>query len=244
LHSIPDQRFLREFIKLRKDTLAFERVFRKEAIQKSYGKVARFYDLWSRLTESKAAKSVIELAEVRDGETILEVAIGTGMLFEKIVVQNKSGRNFGIDISPDMLFKAAKRLNKYDKMYVRLQIGNAYHLPFKADTFDLIINNYMLDLLPEQDFVPILSEFKRTLKPWGRIVLSTMAFGEKRYNKMWTWVANQFPKLLTGCRPVSLYEYLEAAGFADMHVKSISQNTFPSEVIRAKNENHPENRLA
>ncbi|HKI87537.1 MAG TPA: methyltransferase domain-containing protein, partial [Draconibacterium sp.] len=79
---------------------------------KSFKKVVWFYDFWSWLTESKAAKEVIRCAEIKGGEKILEIACGTGVVFEQIVFKNPDGMNVGIDLSPDMLDKARKRLKK------------------------------------------------------------------------------------------------------------------------------------
>ncbi|MCF6171234.1 MAG: hypothetical protein L3J66_09685 [Bacteroidales bacterium] len=67
----------------------------------------------------------------------------------------------------------------------------------------------------------------------SKVQTSTMAFGQKCYNKIWHWVAKQFPGLLTGCRPVSISPYIEKVGFTIEKVKQLSQNTFPVEVIRA-----------
>lgn len=215
-----------------------------ENIKRYYSRVAWIYEVWSCLTESKAAAMVLDLAEIRNGEQILEVAIGTGIMFEEIIKQNNSGRNYGLDLSPNMMARARKRLRKLKENSFHLQLSSAYQLPFKNQQFDLIVNNFMFDLLPEDDFVTILVEFKRVLKPSGRVVISVMTFGHKWYNKFWTWVAKQFPDLLTGCRPISMLEYLYKAGFSVSEVKTVSQNTFLSEVIRARNENHIENCLA
>lgn len=209
------------------------RTFQADVVQKDYSRVAWFYDFWSWLTESKAAKQGLLMAQIENGETILEVAVGTGLVFEEIIKRNKTGMNVGIELSPSMLLKALRRIEKTSSGSFYLQYGNALRLPFKSDHFDLIINNYMLDLLPQQDFEPVLSEFKRVLKPSGRIVISTMAHGEKWFNEFWTRIAARFPGALTGCRPVSMRSYLEAAGFLNIEVSNLSQNTFPSEVLRA-----------
>ena len=174
------------------------------------------------------------MAEIQDGEEILEVAVGTGWVFAEIVKRNKSGWNVGIDISPSMLSHAEMRLRNFDRKCFELRIGNAYQLPFEENKFDLIINNFMFDLLPESDFVAILSEFNRVLKSSGRVVISTMAFGGKWYDRIWHWIAKQFPSLLSGCRPVSMHDYLATAGFGSVTVGNLSQNTFPSEVVRAE----------
>ena len=86
-----------------------ERKLEKTKTKTDYSKVVWFYDFWSWLTESKAAKYVIKFAEIKDGETILEFACGTGVVFEQIVKQNPNGKNMGIDLSPDMLNKAKQR---------------------------------------------------------------------------------------------------------------------------------------
>ena len=56
-----------------------------EITKNHYKNIAWFYDFWSRMTESKAAKCVIEFAHIKDNVTILEVACGTGVVFEQIV---------------------------------------------------------------------------------------------------------------------------------------------------------------
>jgi len=43
----------------------------------------------------------------------------------------------------------------------RLQVGDAYELDFPDDSFDVLVNNYMFDLLPERDFSRVLGEFGR-----------------------------------------------------------------------------------
>ena len=62
-----------------------KREFNKEATKKKFEKVVWIYNFWSWLTESKAAKEVVKIADIKDYQQILEVACGTGALFEKIV---------------------------------------------------------------------------------------------------------------------------------------------------------------
>jgi ubiquinone/menaquinone biosynthesis C-methylase UbiE len=204
------------------------------SIRDSYSKVAWFYNLWGRLTETKAAQKVLDFAEIQDGERILEVAVGTGAAFAEIVRRNPHGVSDGLDISPSMLRKAERLMRRYSSAQYHLHVGNAYSLPFESSTFDLVVNNFMLDLLPEKDFIVVLSEFGRVLKPGGRVVLSTMTFGKKWYNKIWFWIAKHLPSLLTGCRPIAVAPYLVKAGFELIQTACVSQNTFPSEVIRAR----------
>ena len=52
---------------------------------------------------------------------------------------------------------------------------DARKLDYPDDTFDILYNGYMLDLIPLADMTPILSEFRRVLKPGGRLVLLNMS---------------------------------------------------------------------
>jgi ubiquinone/menaquinone biosynthesis C-methylase UbiE len=165
---------------------------------------------------------------------VLEAAIGTGVVFEKIVRRNPDGNNVGIDLSPDMLRLARKRLQKQSGGNYELKEGDVMNLNFEDKTFDVLISNYTVDLLPEDSFDKVATGFYRVLKPNGTLVMSTFSFGEKTVNRFWYWTAEKFPVLLTGCRPVSISEYLERAGFQIVQLLHISQNTFPSEVIKAR----------
>ncbi len=198
-----------------------------------YAPVAPVYDLWARLTESRAAQKALQLAALRDGERVLEVAVGTGLVFEQLVARNPSGTTVGLDLSPGMLRRAVRRATRGHAVRVVLLRGSAFSLPCKSHSFDLVVSNFMFDLLPEPRFLPTLLEFKRVLRRPGRVVVSTMSLGPSRGNRFWAWLARRFPALLTGCRPISLRPYLEQAGFSHIESFAISQNTFPSEVIRA-----------
>lgn len=212
--------------------IVLKRELDRNKIKKSYRKIAWFYNFWSWLTESNAAKKAIEIAEIEDRKRILEVACGTGILFEQIVNKNPNGENIGIDLSPDMLSKARERL-KTNKGNFELREGDAFNLSFDNDTFDIVINNFMIDLMPQESFDKIAQEFYSILKPQGILVISTFSFGKNKVNRLWFWIAKYFPDLLTGCRPVSFREYLIKAGFHIEKDIEISQNTFPSEIIKA-----------
>ncbi len=200
---------------------------------KSFREVVWIYDFWGRITERKAARKVIELADIRDGKSLLEVACGTGVVFEQLVRKNPNGQNTGIDLSPDMLDKARKRLRS-NPCHYELKEADALNLDFADNAFDVVVNNFMVDLLPQEYFDRLAREFYRVLKPQGVFVISTFSFGNKKIHKFWLWVARHFPDLLTGCRPVSFREYLIRAGFTIEKQLEVSQNTFPSEIIKAR----------
>jgi ubiquinone/menaquinone biosynthesis C-methylase UbiE len=205
----------------------------KDEVRRRYAKLSRVYDFWGILTESKAATRALKLAAIKNGENILEVAVGTGSLFEKIVSINKDGRNEGVDLSPEMLEIARKRLSRKHSNYT-LKVADAYALPYPESTFDLVMNSYMFDLLPEKDFSLVLAEFKRVLKPGGRMVITTMTQGQKWYSRFWDWLIRKAPNILEGCRPIALSLGVKQAGFRNVREEYVSQLTFPSLVVCAE----------
>jgi demethylmenaquinone methyltransferase / 2-methoxy-6-polyprenyl-1,4-benzoquinol methylase len=205
----------------------------KAEVREVYRKFASTYDLWSSLAESKARVRSLELADIRNGDAVLEVAVGTGMLFEKILGLNPAGRNEGIDLSEEMLARARVRAEKTGARNYVLKIGDAYHLENPENSFDVVLNNYMFDLIPERDFVAILNEFKRVLRQGGRLVLVNMTKGQSWFNAIWDRLYSIQPSLLGGCRGVELASYLGKAGFDKIRREYISQFVFPSEVIYA-----------
>ena len=196
-----------------------------------YEAAAPVYDLWGRLTETKARRRCLELAQVRDGEAVLEVAVGTGLTFTEILKRNPSGRNEGIDLTPAMLERAEQKAAQTGIRNYQLQVGDAYQLAFADATFDLVVNSFMFDLLPEEDFPVVLAEFKRVLRTGGRFVLVNMGKGSHWYNGLWEKIYQFNPAWLGGCRGVSLLDDVRALGFQDVRHEYLSQMTFPAEVV-------------
>jgi ubiquinone/menaquinone biosynthesis C-methylase UbiE len=207
---------------------------KKEQVAQLYAQTAPVYDLWGALAESKARKKALALANIRNGESILEVAVGTGLLFVKVLRANPDGYNVGVDLTPAMLDKARSKAQRSDAKNYQLVVGDAYDLRFPDHQFDLLINSYMFDLLPEQDFSRVLAEFKRVLKPGGRLVLINMTKGEHWHQQFWESVYRLNPSWLGGCRGVLLAPALKEIGFTDLHRETVSQLGFPSELITAR----------
>jgi ubiquinone/menaquinone biosynthesis C-methylase UbiE len=203
----------------------------KEQVSDVYRKIAPLYDLWAYLTERKARDRCLELAAIQNGEDVLEVAVGTGLAFVRILEVNPSGRNEGIDVTAEMLVRAERKASQTGLECYNLGIGDAYNLEFPDDSFDVLINNYMFDLLPDRDFLTVLEQFKRVLRPGGRLAMVNMTHGMRWYNHIWGRLYRINPALLGGCRAVSILPLLQRLGFRKTRREYFSQFTFPSEVV-------------
>ena len=173
------------------------------------------------------------MADIKDGKNILEVADGTGLGFYEIVKRNNNGNKIGVDISHGMLQKAEKRLGKLAAANYELKIGNAFNLEAETDCVDLVVNNYMFDLIAFDDMDTILEEFKRVLKKGGKLILVNMTAGESFGSGIYSLIYRMSPKLFGGCRSVKLSDKLEAHGFKVISREYYQQLWFPSEVILA-----------
>jgi ubiquinone/menaquinone biosynthesis C-methylase UbiE len=132
-----------------------------------------------------------------------------------------------------MLQKARARLKPMD-ISVELKQGSAFEIPYPAASFDLLINGYMFDLLPFTDFPKVLAEFKRVLKPEGRLVLMNMTEGERWGSDIYQRIYQLSPASMGGCRGVKMAVPLNEADFRVRVREYVQQTLFPSEVILAK----------
>jgi ubiquinone/menaquinone biosynthesis C-methylase UbiE len=203
-----------------------------EEIVRKYNWIASVYDLFGILMESKARQRALEMASIQNGEKILEVAFGTGLNFVEILKRNPQGWVNGIDVSTKMLERARKRISKTGQNNYTLYLCDCRYLPFEDGAFDVLMTQYLLDILPVEDFIPILLEFKRVLKDGGRVVLVNMTKGERRLNRIYEEIYKLKPPLLAGCRGVMSQPFLEKIGFKEFHREFVSQLGFPSEIVR------------
>jgi ubiquinone/menaquinone biosynthesis C-methylase UbiE len=208
-----------------------------ERVPRMYTRLAPVYEAWARATESKARRRVLELASVRPGEDVLEVATGTGVQLVRLARTNPGGRTVGVEISEGMLAQTRRRLEDAALAgEVEVIEGSALELPIADQSFDLLINGYMLDLLRLDDIPRALAEFKRVLRPRGRLVLSNMTKGERRRHRIWDWAYERGFVVTANCRGVLAAPVLRELDFTGVSREYLSQMLFPTEIVTAHKE--------
>ena len=195
---------------------------------------AKLYNLWGRLTESRAHTRALEAARPAPGESALEVAVGTGQLFLRLRQVEHLKRCVGVELAPGMLDQAPRRLARDPHPQGVLCRADARRLPLPGQTFDLIVNTYMLDLLSEGEIHEVLTEFRRVLKPSGRLIALIMAKQNWLVQGIWMWAYAHCPALVGGCRPIGLEAFLVANGWRVELREPISQCGFRSEMVAAR----------
>ena len=65
----------------------------------------------------------------------------------------RTGRVTGIDMTPEMLAKARAAATEIGATNVEFVESEAEHLPFDDESFDIVISNGVIDLIPDKDGV-------------------------------------------------------------------------------------------
>jgi SAM-dependent methyltransferase len=111
------------------------------------------------------------LGRLRPGERVLDLGSGAGT--DSLVAAQMvgpSGRVTGIDMTPEMLAKARGAAEQLRAVNVDFVEGEIESLPFADASFDVVISNGVIDLVPDKDAV--FSEIHRVLVPGGRIQIA------------------------------------------------------------------------
>jgi arsenite methyltransferase len=109
-----------------------------------------------------------ELGRLDVGERVLDVGCGAGtdtLVAAQMV--GPEGRVVGIDMTREMLAKARDATAELGATNVELLEAEAERLPFPDASFDVVISNGVIDLIPDKDAV--FAEVFRVLAPGGRI---------------------------------------------------------------------------
>lgn len=112
--------------------------------------------------------------------TVLYVGVGGGMeVLQFAYFSRRPGSVIGIDPVEEMLKACDENLQQAEKQnawfkreYVDLRPGDALDLPIEDETVDVAAQNCLFNIFDGEHLSKAISEIYRTLKPYGRLVLS------------------------------------------------------------------------
>jgi demethylmenaquinone methyltransferase / 2-methoxy-6-polyprenyl-1,4-benzoquinol methylase len=138
------------------------------------------YDRWSRVLslgqDPRWRRFLVSRVEARPGDTVLDVATGTGAVAIELV-RRKGCSVVGVDQSPEMLSEAERRVRDAGLgAHIRLVEGRAEELPFEDESFDALTFTYLLRYVAEPGAA--LRELARVVRPGGTMAM--LEFGVPR----------------------------------------------------------------
>ena len=134
------------------------------------------------------ARWVFDHIEAPESAQVLELGTGPANFWVKNRERVPQGWRVTLtDLSPGMLAEAKRATENIDASFA-YKIVDAQAIPFKADTFDVVIANHMLYHVP--DLSKAVAEIRRVLKPGGQLYAATN--GEGHMRELETFIAEQF----------------------------------------------------
>jgi phosphatidylethanolamine/phosphatidyl-N-methylethanolamine N-methyltransferase len=132
-----------------------------------YNKAAEIYDgVWAGVWPYEMRNEVADWLELKPGDRILEVGVGTGTNLE-------SFPDFcevtGIDYCQKMLDMAGEKAKRLPNKKVILELMDATDIAFPDNSFDKVLSFYTL--CSSRDPLKVLKEITRVCQPGGTIVI-------------------------------------------------------------------------
>ena len=146
---------------------------------------------------------IIQLANINENISLLDIGIGTGLLEEKI---NGLCRIYGIDISENMLLKLNEK-----KLMVETKKGSINNIPFESGKFDVIVSCFTFHHLTDDEKLNSLYEMNRVLKMGGVILLGDFMYeNENSLNELKIRFVNE--------NRTDMLEELEVENFTNIEI--------------------------
>jgi ubiquinone/menaquinone biosynthesis C-methylase UbiE len=134
------------------------------------GDSAEAYERYLASAFSPWARQLTELADVRGGDRVLDVACGTGIVARHAADRaGEAGRVVGVDVNADML-RVARVVSAGVRPAIEWRRGDAAELPFPAAAFDVVVCEQAIQFF--SDPVAALTEMRRVMAPGARAAVS------------------------------------------------------------------------
>ena len=158
------------------------------------------------------------VAELREGETVLDLGSGGGI--DVILSARRigsTGAAYGLDMTDEMLALARRNAAEAGVANVHFLKGVIEEIPLPAESVDVVISNCVINL--SVDKPAALTEIARVLKPGGRIGISDVV-AEDRLSPAERAERGSYVGCIAGALSKGEYQAgLEAAGFDDVSVE-------------------------
>lgn len=200
-----------------------------------YSRVASAYEAWGAFADSRVRQQVRDLVRQSGGGNIVDAGCGTGALLVKLARDNPEGLTLGLDLAPGMVAAARRRIEHEGLPGAEVRAGDVLQLGLDDDDVDTLTCSYVLDILPDAGIRAALHEFRRVLRPAGRLVVVNVTSAERRRHRLPELLYGSGLPLTSNCRAIRTAPLLREFAFVDVTRCYVSQVGLPSEVLSATN---------
>ena len=208
-------------------------------IKATYVKLSKVYATFEGGFEKKLRQRGLGLLDVQEGEAVLEIGFGTGYSLVEIArCVGATGKAYGIDVTPEMVELAKKRLEK-EGLAERVELceGDAREMRYENKWFDTVYMAAALELFDTPDIPRVLAEIKRVLKPAGRLGVTSMpkeGHEDSIILRFYEWIHRAFPRYAS-CRPIYVEDSVSGAGFEIIKAEEMMLGgLFPMKIVMAR----------
>ncbi len=164
--------------------------FSQAYIERRYQQWARVYDWLTPQyllgAEKRLRKETIALLHLQRGQTILDIACGTGRNFPGILERiAPSGRLVGVDYTGAMLARAQDRIQREGWQNVELIQADAARIKLNQE-FDAALSTLAMGVIP--DYRSALERMQSVLKPGGWLAVGDAKLSSGRFNRLLNWI--------------------------------------------------------
>ncbi len=161
-------------------------------IERTYQNWAKIYDWLTPAyllgNEKRLRTKTIEALNLQPGQTVLDVACGTGRNFPLILEKiGPRGRLVGVDYTAAMLTQANEQVKRKGWKNVELIQSDAARIDFKQK-FDVALSTLAMGVIPDQRGA--LDRMVAHVKPDGRIAIGDAKRSSRWYGRPWNWLAD------------------------------------------------------
>jgi 2-polyprenyl-3-methyl-5-hydroxy-6-metoxy-1,4-benzoquinol methylase len=135
--------------------------------------LTRVYDPVVAITSREAGfkRRLLEHARIKDGESVLDLACGTGTLATEVKRQHPKAKVTGLDADKTIL-KRARAKAKDAGVKISFQQGLSNDLPYDARAFDVVLSTLFFHHLTDEAKADSAEEVRRVLRLGGRLLIA------------------------------------------------------------------------
>lgn len=171
-----------------------------------------------------------DFANIQEGNHLLDLGSGAGNdCFVARSLVGETGKVVGIDFTDEMLKKANTNLEKLGYTNIEFVKGDIENMPLKNDSFDVVISNCVLNLVPSKERA--FSEIYRVLKSGAHFCVSDVVIKGELPAEIQK-DAEMYAGCVSGATEIEKYlDIIKNSGFESVKIDKQKTITIPDEIL-------------